>query len=93
MAKKKTFELVGVGRPTDDDSSSAGIPVTYICAGSLTTVYVFGLHPSRVMDRDDAHCEVIGNRELAEDAIATIKALWHWFSDQRDYVVDEYLHG
>jgi hypothetical protein len=45
------------------------------------------------MDRDDAHCEVIGNRELAEDAIATIKALWHWFSDQRDYVVDEYLHG
>jgi hypothetical protein len=92
MAKKKKFEFVGVGRPTDKYSSSAGIPVTYICDGSPKTVYVFGLHPSDVMDRDAEDCEVIGDQELAEDAIASVKSLWQWFSDQRDYAVNDYLY-
>ena len=43
------------------------------------------------MDRDASDCEVIGNQELAEDAVATVKALWQWFSDRRDYTVDLYL--
>jgi hypothetical protein len=92
MAKTKTFEFVGVGRPTNKYSSSAGIPVTYMCAGSPKTVYVFGLHPSDVMDRDGEDCEVIGNQELAEDAIASVKSLWQWFIDQRDYAVNDYLY-
>jgi hypothetical protein len=91
MAKKKTFEFVGVGKPTNN-KYYAGIPVTYMCAGIPMTVYVFGLHPSDVMDRDDDDCQVIGNQELAEDAIATVKALWQWFSDQRDCAVNDYLY-
>jgi hypothetical protein len=90
MAKKKHFEFVGVGKPTNN-KYYAGIPVTYRCAGNLKTVYVFGIHPSDVMDRDADDSEVIGDEELAEDAIATVKALWQWFSDQRDCTVDHYL--
>ena len=89
LAKKKKFELIGVGSPTD----SAGVPVTYMCSGNLTTVYVFGLHPSRVMDCDYEHCKVIGNRELAEHAIETVKSIWQWFCDNRDFAVHEYLFG
>ena len=89
MAKKK-FELVGVGRPSHKFSPS-GIPVTCTAAGSLTTVYVFGLHPSDVMDGDSDEREVIGNRELAEDALATVQALWRWFDDQRDEAGSSYL--
>ena len=87
MSKKKPFELVGVGTPTN----SSGIPVTYTSAGGCTTVYVFGLHPSNVMDRDDDDCKVIDNRELAENAVQAIGSIWRWFDDMRNAAVADYL--
>jgi hypothetical protein len=87
MAKKKAFELVGVGTPT----KSSGIPVTYTFAGVLTTVFVFGLHPSNVVDRDEDDCRVVENRELAEHAIEAVKSIWQWFNQQRDEAVASYV--
>ena len=89
-AKKQAFELVGVGIPTTK-SRFTGLPVTYISAGSLLTVFVFGLHPSNVMDRDEDDCEVIENQKLAEDAIEAVKSIWQWFNQQRDEAVASYV--
>ena len=83
MANEKKFELVGVSTPTE----SRGIPVTYMLAGNFMTVYMFGLHPSNVVDRDDGDCKVVENRELAANAITVVESIWQWFDQQRDAAV------
>jgi hypothetical protein len=55
------------------------------------TVYVFGLHPSNVVDRDDDDCNVVEDRELAENSIKIIESLWQWFDQQRDEAVASYV--
>jgi hypothetical protein len=86
--KKKTFELVGIGLPPR--GAFAGVPVTYMHGGVLMTVWVFGLHPTNVVNSDTDDCEEIKNRELAEDAIEAVKSLWQWFNQQRDEAVASY---
>ena len=88
MAKKKTFEFVGIGAPTN----SAGIPVTYILSGIVTvTVYVFGLHPAEVYDRDECDCKAIQDVQMAAHAVDAVKEIWEWVEGNREFAIQSYL--